>query len=220
MLWRTLHHFDIHLYKAYPTIASLRERDQVIMDIFISMDLSPDVMRSLSLCRVSLECIFLSDLTTADGQYLKDFVFNPGGRGRASTFKFPRERPTQGDWNQWFDFWHSFATTGDKLKVPLGNWINPTHRTWKWYYRAETNDLQRVEGSTMFHYKPASGFRFTRATRTYHEIHEEPLSPSTIRGVPISVTGTFAQQVVKLSVGPPLAKASGKRTNFWEFLHS
>jgi hypothetical protein len=199
---------------AYPNIALPRERDQVIMDIFLSMDLSPDAIQSLSRCRVSLESIFLSDLTTADGRYLEDFVFNPGGRDRSSTFKFPRERPTRGDWNQWFDFWHSFATTGAKLNVPLGNWINPTHCIWKWYYRADTDNLQRVEGNTMFLYKPASGFCFTRATRTYHEIYEVPLSPSTICGMPISVTGSSAQQVVKLSVGPSLAKKSDARTDF------
>jgi hypothetical protein len=220
MLWQTLHHFDIHLYMAYPNIALPWERDHVIPDIFLSMDLSPDAIRSLNRCRVSLESIFLSDLTTADGRYLEDYIFNPGGRGRSSKYKFPRKQPTRGDWNQWFDFWHSFATPGDKLKVPLKNWTSPTHCIWKWYYREDTNDLQQVKGNTMFLYKPALGFCFTRATWTYHAIHEVPLSPSTICGMPILVTGSFAQQVVKLSVGPPLAKESNARTEFWEFLYS
>ncbi len=184
------------------------------------MDLSLDAIQSLNWCRVSLESIFLSDLTTVDSRYLEDYVFNPGGRGRSSKYKFPREQPTRGDWNQWFDFWHSFATTGDKLKVPLEYWTNPTHHIWKWYYREDTNDLQRVEGDTMFLYKPALGFCFTRATWTYHAIHELPLSPSTICGMPILVTGSFAQQVVKLSMGPPLAKESNARTEFLEFLYS
>jgi hypothetical protein len=70
----------------------------------------------------------------------------------------------------------------------------------------------------MFLYKPASGFCFTRATQTYHEIHEVPLSPLTICGMPILVSGSSAQQVVKLSVGP--SKKSNARMDFWEFLHS
>jgi hypothetical protein len=61
------------------------------------------------------------DLTTADGKYLKDFVFAPGGRDKASTFKFPCEHPTWSDWNSWFNFWHNITNTGDTLKVPLGN---------------------------------------------------------------------------------------------------
>jgi hypothetical protein len=89
-----LHHFDIHLHMAYPAIALPRERDQVIMEIFLSVDLGPDLLRSLGQCRVAHEAISLSDFTTADGNYLKEFVFVPGSREKASTFKFPCEQPT------------------------------------------------------------------------------------------------------------------------------
>ena len=85
---------------------------------------------------------------------------------------FPRKIPTRDDWNKWFNFWHNFTTTGNKLKVPLGNWINPTHRIWEWYYREDADDLQRIKGNTLFHYKPAAGLRFTRSTWTYHMSHE------------------------------------------------
>ncbi len=91
------------------------------MEVFLIADLSPDLIRSLGRCRVALEAIFLSDLTTADGKYLEDFVFALDGRDKASTFKFPCEQLTWRDWNSWFNFWHNFTTTGDTLKVPLGN---------------------------------------------------------------------------------------------------
>jgi hypothetical protein len=113
---------------AYPSIAPPRERDQVLMEIFHSQGLSWETMQSLNRCRVSLESIFLSDLTTMDGRYLEYFVFNLGSRDRSSSFRFPCEVPTKEDWNRWFDFWHTFITTGNKVKVPLSNWINPTHR--------------------------------------------------------------------------------------------
>jgi hypothetical protein len=48
MLWQTLHYFDIHLYMAYPSIALPRERDQVLMEIFQSLDLSQETILSLS----------------------------------------------------------------------------------------------------------------------------------------------------------------------------
>jgi hypothetical protein len=220
MLWQTLHHFNIHLYMAYPSIASPRERDQVLMEIFHSLDLSQETMLSLSWCRVSLETIFLLDITTTDGRYLEDFVFNPGGRDRSSSFKFPCKVPTREDWNRWFDFWHSFMTTGDKLKDPLGNWINPTHRIWKWFYREDSNDLLRVEGKTMFHYKPAAGFRLTRSTGTYHMSYEEPFIPAMDHGLPILFTSLSVQQVTKLSIGPALLTETDACTGFWEFLHS
>ena len=118
LLWRTLHHFDIHLCMAYPSITPPREQDQVLMEIFHSQGLSRETTRSLNRCRVSLESIFLLDLTTADSRYLEEFVFNPGGRDWSSSFRFPRKVPTREDWNQWFDFWHAFTTTVNKLKAP------------------------------------------------------------------------------------------------------
>jgi hypothetical protein len=210
----------MHLYMVYPSIAPPRERDQVLMEIFHSLDLSQETMLSLSRCRVSLESIFLSDITTVDGRYLEDFVFNPGGRDRSSSFKLPHKVPMREDWNRWFDFGHSFMTTGDKLKTPLGNWINPTHRIWKWYYRAHSNNLQWVEGKTMFHYKPAAVFCLTGLTRTYHMSYEELLYPAMAHGLPISVTGFSVQQVTKLSIGPALGTKTDAHTGFWEFLHS
>ena len=77
MLWRSLHHFDIHLHMSFPTLSSPREQDQVIMEIFLAKDLSPTTTSSLSRCRGFLEAIFLSDITTADGCYLEQFVFEP-----------------------------------------------------------------------------------------------------------------------------------------------
>ena len=74
---------------AYPSIALPRERDQVLMEIFYSLDLSQETMLSLRWCWVSLESIFLSDITTSDGRYLEDVVFSPGGRDRSSSFRFP-----------------------------------------------------------------------------------------------------------------------------------
>jgi hypothetical protein len=160
------------------------------------------------------------DLTTADGKYLEEFVFVPGSREKASLFKFPCKQLTRSNWDSWFDFWHRFTSTGDKLKVPLGHWISPTHHIWKWYYRADTDELQRVEGSTISYYKPISGFHVTRATRTYHIVREAPLLPPVIQAIPTSVTGHTVQWVVKLSKGPALAKAVNKRLDFWEVLYS
>jgi hypothetical protein len=115
MLWRLLHHFDIHLYMDFSTIPLPRERDQVLMEIFFTEDLSSETIRSVGRCKCALEAIFLSDVTTADSQYLEKFVFEPGSKNTKSKFKFPREKPPNKDWNLWFNFWHNFTLTGDKL---------------------------------------------------------------------------------------------------------
>jgi hypothetical protein len=81
-----------------------RERDQVIMEIFFAADLSPKAIGSLGQCRGALEAIFLSDVTTADGRYLKNLIFDPGCKNLKSTYKFPREKPSNKDWSTWFNF--------------------------------------------------------------------------------------------------------------------
>ncbi len=131
----------------------------------------------------------------------------------AVKFKFPRKKPSNKDWSTWVNFWHTLTSTGDKLKVPLGNWIHPTHRIWKWYYRAQDDNLQRLDGDTIYHYRLRMGHRHTRTMQMYHLEQEEPYSLSIILGLPTSVLGTSDQQVVKLGEGPALAAVLKKPTN-------
>ncbi len=100
----------------YHTLPFPRERDQVITEIILDGALSTAEVKSLNRCRGMLQCIFLSDLVTADGRYLESFVFDPGPFKRRSNYCFPRECPTKGDWDMWVDFWHNYVTTGGKLK--------------------------------------------------------------------------------------------------------
>jgi hypothetical protein len=78
MLWKSLQHFKITLYMLFPNITLPRVRDQVIMDIIFSHPLDSTKIAQLNRCLVYLQALFLSDITTADGKYLKHFVFDPG----------------------------------------------------------------------------------------------------------------------------------------------
>jgi hypothetical protein len=133
MLWKSLHHFNIQLHMSFPTIPNLREQDHAIMDILFSQDLGSESIQSLNRCRGAMKAIFLSDISTADGRYLENFVFNPGAATAGSKYILPQEKPTRKDWDPWIDFWHGYTTTGGKLKMPLGNWNNATHQVWQWY---------------------------------------------------------------------------------------
>ena len=73
--------------------------------------------------------IFLSDMATADGKYLKQFVFDPQENSTKSKYKFPREESTKTDWTQWTKFWMNYTATGKRILIELGKWIHPTHRT-------------------------------------------------------------------------------------------
>jgi hypothetical protein len=71
MIWRLLQHFNITLRMNFLSVPHQRERDQVLMDIIQEYDLAKAKVKSLNRCRGKLEGIFLSDITTADGQYLE-----------------------------------------------------------------------------------------------------------------------------------------------------
>jgi hypothetical protein len=95
MLWKSLHYFDITLYMSYPTIPPPRKCNQVIMEIIFSYDLDATTIKGLNRYRGSLEALFLSDITMADGKYLDHFVFDPGGSAKHSQYTSPREQPTR-----------------------------------------------------------------------------------------------------------------------------
>jgi hypothetical protein len=118
MLWKLLHHFNITLLMSFPTIELPREQDQVIMEIIFSHSLNPPNIARLNRCRVYLQVLFLSDITTADGKYLEHFIFDPGGTTKRSQYTFPQEKLLKQDWDRWINFWHEHTTTGGKLKSP------------------------------------------------------------------------------------------------------
>jgi len=68
-------------------------------------------------------------MTTANGRYLEQFVFDSGSKVVRSKYKLPRESPAKKDWDAWFNFWHDYTAAVDKLHTPLGAWITPTHRS-------------------------------------------------------------------------------------------
>jgi hypothetical protein len=133
---------------------------------------------------------------------------------------FPREKPSRKDWDLWFDFWHNFTMTGGKLNVPLGKWVKPTHRIWRWYYREQEDNLQRIENGKTYHYKPTSFSHRTRSTSKYQLVREE-LNPSqTPRGSPTSVLMHIDSRVSKIHKWLRLVTESSCLINFWEFLFS
>ncbi len=91
MLWRSLHYFNIHLHMESQQILLPRERDQLVMEIVFGKNLATNRIQSLSQCRGALEIIFLLEMTMANGQYLEQFVFDPGGQTSRSKYKSPRK---------------------------------------------------------------------------------------------------------------------------------
>ncbi len=187
MLWKLLHHFDITLRMSFPIISPPREQDQVIMEIIFAQDSDPIRIASLDRCQQYLQALFLSDIATADGKYLKHFVFDPGGIARRLRYTCPREQPMRHNWDRWIKFWRTYTTMGSKLKPPLGKWIHPTHRLWHWYFNKDKDELHHICGGTARYCRQASGWRHTHSTTTYQFMREETSAESYSTGVLNSV---------------------------------
>ena len=219
MLWRSLNHFNVNIHMKYDTIPFPRQHDKLVMEILMSTGMSKKGLSSLNRCRGYLGVMFLSDMCTADGKYLEQFVFDPEENTTRSSLKFPREKPTTADWKKWCTFWVEHTLVGRRLQSDLGQWVNPTHRTWQWFYNADTKELLRVDNKKLHHYKLGSGRR-TRSTIIFELTSTEDYGGQML-GKPTSVTSSFSDAMVtKQNEGPPLAAGPSITTDFWEFLYS
>jgi hypothetical protein len=190
---------------------------QVIMEIILGEVSSMAENQSLSRCRGSLQCIFLSDLVTADGRYRESFVFKRGPIKQRSNYCSPRECPTKKDWDTWFNFWKNYATTGRKLKVPLGQWTHPTRSKWLWY-TSLVDDLHQVEnGMSTTISQPSQSRCRTRSGLGYALAWKEPLRTDHVMGQPVSVQESDTTNVYKLNTGTPLVRGPQQPRDFWEY---
>jgi hypothetical protein len=188
------------------------------MELILGNDLGRKMIGSLSRCRGSLEIIFLSDMTTADGRNLEQFVFDPGSKVVRPKYKLLQEFPAKKDWDAWFNFWHDYTATSNKLHTPLGAWITPTHRRWIWYYKSSTNDLHRIKKGKVYNNLHTANCKQTRSSTFYDLVWEEDLLPTFKRGAPTSVLTLTNTKVIELNEGVLLAKGPLLPTEFWEFL--
>ena len=111
-----------------------------------------EILKSLSRVSGFLNVLFLSDIATANGKFLEQHVVMRGDYVKRSKYDFPKEDPTEANWNTWISFWKSHLLDNYELPTPLGAWKCATHREWEWRYGPETKSLYRIQGSTFLTY--------------------------------------------------------------------
>lgn len=76
MLWRSFRHHNIDLYMKYKEIPPPRENDILVVEVIKIMARLPSktAVQSLNRCHCHLSLLFLSDLATADGKYIKQIL--------------------------------------------------------------------------------------------------------------------------------------------------
>ena len=98
MSWRTLQVTGFQVHLKYNELPLPRRGDVVVMEYAMSMGLDKEDFLSMSRVKGKVGVIFLSDMTTADGNHLEAFALDPKEQDESqSKFTFPREAPTDHD---------------------------------------------------------------------------------------------------------------------------
>jgi len=134
-----------------PTLA--RASDQMLMDLVLQLNFDHSQLRQLNACRLYLQVLTVSDISTADGCHLLPSACN-GNRDdhRISKLQWPNSvRPT--NWSAWNKLLQHIGT-GDRLSTPLGQWLADPHQQWSWFFNPATGSLFRkdLESSQWFSY--------------------------------------------------------------------
>ena len=132
-----------------------RAGDHFIMDRACSKtveELSDASIRTINYCRCYLQVHQLSDICTADGNYILTSVLQghrSEGQSASRLEEIIQDRPADSYWNVWRKFLHPLCHDkgkgkGNQLLHNLGHWkttLQTSNRLWPHYYSISTNKL-------------------------------------------------------------------------------
>ena len=191
-LWSFCYQYNIGLKDTFPQLQLSREEDEFIMPLFVKGGFTPEELKVLNECRMFLHAITLADITVADGRTLHPQSYEGVRReSRLHEYDWPRQPPmlSTTHWNLWKRALHEtilvwYATsTNLRLQQPLGRFLKPPPRCWRWFYRVSTDTVYEdtTDGDTVKVY--------TRSNRTRRGrfSHTQTLTTRPTTAVPASI---------------------------------
>jgi len=181
------------------------------MDYFVSLRLTPNIMRILNSCRLFLQVITVSDISSVDGKYIlpqvKAGVPIPY---RNSTLEWPIQgRLLPSEWSIWRNHLAYLEDKG-RLITPLGAWTGATHQRWNTHFNLEDQSLFLRENNTTNIYHPVARSRgpHTRSsTKPLYDLSHPQLQTAPAVGplVPATIQlDSFSRPYVYIDYSPNL----------------
>lgn len=194
----------------------VREGDTMILDHALQLNFNTLQLRQLNACRMYLQVLTISDISTADGNHVLPNIFQ-GRRtsDRVSTLNWSITRRLM-SWVAWKLFLQHISS-GTKLEKSLGSWIRIPHQQWSWFY----NPIRDV----VYHQFSLNNWRqytkLTPTTSTRHQSHlySNPCScqtPPLEHCHPTTVTNEGVIILSAPSSAPISADIPHTMPNFWE----
>jgi hypothetical protein len=166
----------------------LRRHDTMILDHAFTLQFTTQQLRQINACRLYLQVLTISDITTADGTCILPRIM-AGQRAcdRVSNLHWPNvRRPTS--WAAWKVFLASISANG-KLRNNLGSWIGAPHQTWTWYFDPGKEVIyQNISENKWLKYVKISPIRLTRHQNNLYDNPTPTTAPDLDRCYPTTVS--------------------------------
>ena len=107
------------------------------MDLLLPHIPSTSVHYCLNACRIALQIITLSDLTTVDGLKVLPNILQ-GKQYRSSNIKWPNQEIPHHWWSTWKQYLSSYIVPYLSLHK-LGAWTSESHQTFRWRQLSPTS---------------------------------------------------------------------------------
>ena len=185
-LWEFAQSQPIEIIEDFPTIPTLRKKDQFLMECFMTSGYSGADLKKLNYVRKYLKAVTLSDISTCDGKKVSHESFlatcSNGLRNDLDWPRVPSILP-----RSFITLWQRalceifiipYATANNRTLIsPLGPWTDPSvEAKWKWYYERDLNRVYQRRPDGMWNVYFGSGRR--RGAATYrHDGLTEVLKP-------------------------------------------
>jgi hypothetical protein len=144
--WKFLRVYDVYVTDNIPDFKPPRENDCLLIPTFAKNGFSGNNLRLLNQCRLYLQVLWLSEISTGDGTMIKlQAIKSPFQIHCHRSILFPnQELPSLDAWRCWERALSGLCLpNGRRLRLPLGAWINRNSVMW-WYDTATQRLYQRL----------------------------------------------------------------------------
>ena len=173
--------------KNLPIISLQRKHDRFLMDITLNLYSKPSDLQHLNACRLHLQVTLLSDITTADGKFIRPEVpqlHRPLSNSAKELYPY-QPSPDSASRTLWQAVLLHFTRAPTySLIHSLGHWLHPSHtqpHKWQAYIDLPTDTVYLRKQDIFKVYKtlpPTLHYKYTRTT----------ISSSPLTSVPVDLS--------------------------------
>ncbi|CAJ1956966.1 unnamed protein product [Cylindrotheca closterium] len=154
-VWKELESLDMYVAFDSPALSLRCHHDALLIDLFIDLEVDQDDLLWLNWCRMFLQVATVSDITTADGRYIRQCIWNGF---RDDTYRTPYNWPrTVRPGRPYWELWQRTLSRAllpshgqhHPLLQPLGHW-HDNFESWNWLW-SPTVGLFHREGAAWTH---------------------------------------------------------------------